>query len=115
MGTFGNLNKFFKDQFDSEATKKMLQQMSGDIPTFCGKCGKIITKKLLYFSKKNPFGFNHTEKCRCGCNINYYNQPDKYHETEFYLRVFRSKYQEREKNYKKMVLKNGKTKYIKSS
>lgn len=113
MGNFERLNEYYRKNLDIKAIEKRAKQVSGEIPTFCGKCGKIITKKLLYFSEKNPFGFNHTEKCNCGCAINYYNKPDEFHKTEFYLKVFRSKFKDREKNFKK-VFRNGKTKFIKS-
>ena len=111
MGNTGHLKKIFEGKVAVDASKTIIKKELGEIPTFCGKCGKPITFKLLYFSNKNPHGKNYTKKCLCGIEINYYNKPDKFHETEFYLKVFRSKYQDKEKNFKKKVLKNGKTKY----
>lgn len=113
MFSFEELNKFFKTKVDTEAAITILMKEAGLIQTICGKCGKPITFKLLDFSEKNLHGKNYTKKCECGIEINYYNLPDKFHKTKFYLRVFRSKFQEKEKNYEKKVLENGRTIFIK--
>lgn len=115
MGNSEYVKKIFEGKIPIDASNSIIKQLFGEIPTYCGKCGKKITFKLLYFSRKNPLGKNYTKKCGCGIEINYYNEADKYHETEYFVQVFRSKYQEKEKNYEKKVFKNGKTKYIKSS
>lgn len=113
MPSFEELNKFFKGKIDIEAAMTIILAETGQIQTICGKCGKPISFKLLDFSEKNPHGKNYTKKCACGIEINYYNLPDKFHKTKFYLRVFRSKFQEKEKNYLKKVFENGRTIFIK--
>lgn len=58
------------------------RQHFGQIPTYCKKCRKPITFKLM------ADGFSYTKKCDCGCNIFSYYEPDVSHRTAFYTRVF---------------------------
>lgn len=105
---FEELNKYFKGRVDIKAAIKILFQQTGQQKTYCAKCGKIISFKLLDFSDKNPFGYNYTRKCGCGVEINYYKKPDEFHSEEFWVKVFKTKYENKDFLWKKKVLNNGK-------
>lgn len=57
------------------------KQFWGDLETFCKKCKQKRTMK--FFDNGN-----YTIKCKCGCDILTYHEPDENHVKAYYLRSF---------------------------
>jgi hypothetical protein len=84
---------------DLKAMYVIMHRATGSTNTFCLKCGKRETFKLLNDAKSMRADCDHSYLCACGCTIYRFHEPDQSHETEYFVKSFipREQYA---KNYK---------------
>jgi len=61
--------------------KNILKQFSGEVDTFCKRCKKKRSIKIMEDS-------SFTIKCKCGCDVHRYYEKDEFHDKPFYTRNF---------------------------
>jgi len=92
------------------------RQGVGEIKTYCTRCEKLVSFRLI--DTRGSF----TWLCACGCSIFKYHDADKFHDEPYYTknfipkqlfdREFKRKDLFEKQGFKKIVKKNGDSKYV---